>query len=214
MKNKVVIVDDHLLFSRGLSSLINSFEDYEVIFTFKNGAELVDKFTSGLDMPDIILLDVNMPIMNGIATMKWLKKYKPTAKVITISMEDDEKIIISMIRNGAKGYLLKDTEPVILKTALDTVLKKGYFHTELVTTSLMHALDNDKTATKIELKDREIELLKLVCEEKTYKEIADLMFLSPKTIDNYRQDLFVKLGVKNRIGMVIYAVKHGIYAIE
>lgn len=215
MKNKVIIVDDHLLFSRGLGSLINSFDNYEVIFTFKNGAELVDKFSAGLKIPDIILLDVRMPIMDGIATMKWLKKYKPSAKVISISMENDEKTVIAMIRNGAKGYLLKDTEPAILQKALDTVLEKGYFHTELVTSSLMHALDdNDNGSSKIELKERELELLKLACEEKTYKEIAAEMCLSPKTVDNYRQDIFEKLGVKNRIGMVIYAVKHGIYVIE
>ncbi len=214
MKNKVIIVDDHTLFTRALGSLIDTFPEYEVQFTFNNGSELVDKFAAGLAVPAIILLDVKMPIMDGIATMKWLKKYKPEAKVISISMEDDEKTIISMIRNGAKGYLLKDTEPALLKTALDTVLAKGYYHTELVTNSLMNALDNDKIKLDtVEIKARELEFLKLACEEKTYREIATQMCLSPKTVDNYRHILFEKLGVKNRIGLVIYAVKNGIFIV-
>ncbi len=214
MKNKVIIVDDHTLFARGLGSLIDTFAEYEVQFTFTNGSELVDKFSAGLEIPAIILLDVKMPIMDGVATMKWLKKYKPEAKVLSISMEDDERTIITMIRNGAKGYLLKDTEPAILKTALDTVLAKGYYHTELVTNTLMHALDDEHLEVNtVELKERELEFLKLACEEKTYKEIAMQMCLSPKTIDNYRHVLFEKLGVKNRIGLVIYAVKNGIYSI-
>ncbi len=211
MKHNVIIVDDHLLFARGLAGLINTFDEYEVLFTLKNGAELVDKFGSGMVIPGIILLDVNMPIMDGVSTMKWLKKYKPEAKVIAISMEDDEETILNMIRNGAKGYLLKDTEPVLLKQALDTVLEKGYFHTELVTNSLMHALDSDDEDIKIvEFNEKELEFVKLACKENTYKEIAEIMCLSPKTIDNYRQNVFDKIGVRNRIGMVIYAIKNKI----
>jgi len=216
MKNKIIIVDDHTLFARALGGLIDSFAEYEVQFIFNNGAELVDKFTAGLAVPEIILLDVKMPIMDGISTMKWLKKYKPTAKVISISMEDDETTILSMIRNGAKGYLLKDTEPSIFKKALDTVLKKGYYHTELVTNSLTQALKNETNTTESNrfLKDREIEFLKLLCEEKTYREIATAMVLSPKTIDNYRESLFNKLKVRSRIGLVIYAIKNNIYTIR
>jgi len=211
MKNKVIIVDDHTLFARSLGSLIDTFPEYKVQFTFNNGSELVDKFSAGLEVPAVILLDVKMPIMDGLTTMKWLKKYKPTARVISISMEDDETTIINMIRNGAKGYLLKDTEPAILKKALDTVIEKGYFHTELVTNSLMRALDQDNNDSKtIEIKERELEFLKLACEEKTYREIAEDMCLSPKTVDNYRHVLFEKLGVRNRIGLVIYAVKNRI----
>jgi DNA-binding NarL/FixJ family response regulator len=106
---------------------------------------------------------------------------------------------------------LKDTEPVLLKQALDTVLEKGYFHTELVTNSLMHALDSDDEDIKIvEFNEKELEFVKLACKENTYKEIAEIMCLSPKTIDNYRQNVFDKIGVRNRIGMVIYAIKNKI----
>ena len=210
MKNEVIIVDDHLLFARSLASLVNSYDEYTVKHTFKNGSELVDKFSSGMRLPAIILLDVNMPVMDGLATMKWLKKYKPEAKVLALSMEDDEFTILSMLRNGAKGYLLKDIQPVLLKTALDTVIKQGFFHTPQVTTTLMNSLNENNEKEKIVLKENEIRFIKLACEEKTYKEIAEEMCLSPKTIDGYRQHLFNILHIKNRIGLVMYAIKNGL----
>ena len=211
--NEVIIVDDHLLFARSLASLVDSYDDYTVKFTFQNGSELVDKLSAGMKLPAIILLDVKMPVMDGIATMKWLKKYQPDAKVLALSMEDDEQTILSMLRNGAKGYLLKDIQPTLLKKALDTVVEQGYFHTEQVANTLMKSLNNDTKNKEIQLKENEIRFIKLACEEKTYKEIADEMFLSPKTIDGYRQHLFEILRVKNRIGLVMYAIKHKIVEI-
>ncbi len=209
--HEVIIVDDHLLFARSLASLVDSYDEYTVKFTFRNGSELVDKLAAGMALPAIILLDVNMPIMDGIATMKWLKKYHPDAKVLALSMDDDEQTILSMLRNGAKGYLLKDIQPSLLKKALDTVLEQGYFHTEQVVNTLMKSLNDDaKKNDRIQLKENEIRFIKLACEEKTYKEIADEMFLSPKTIDGYRQHLFEILEVKNRIGLVLYAIRNGI----
>lgn len=215
MKNhEVIIVDDHLLFARSLASLVDSYEEYSVKFTFQNGSELVDKLALGMPLPAVILLDVKMPVMDGIATMKWLKKYQPAAKVLALSMEDDEHTVLSMLRNGAKGYLLKDIQPVILKKALDTVIDQGYFHTEQVTKTLMKSLNDDGLdSSEVKLKENEITFIKLACEEKTYKEIAEEMFLSPKTIDGYRQHLFEILGVKNRIGLVMYAIKHKIVEI-
>jgi len=214
MNNDVIIVDDHTLFARSLANLIDTFPEYQVKFTFKNGAELVDKLAAGMKLPAIILLDVKMPVMDGIATMKWLKKYQPDAKVLALSMEDDEKTILSMLRNGAKGYLLKDIHPTMLKKALDTVLSQGYFHTAEVTSTLMNSLNDETNSNKqIQLKENEIRFIKLACEEKTYKEIADEMFLSPKTIDGYRQHLFEILDVKNRVGLVMYAIKNKIVKI-
>jgi len=212
--NSVIIVDDHVLFARSLASLINTYPEYEVVNSFNNGAELVDRLSSGMELPSIILLDVKMPVMDGISTMKWLKKYQPFAKVIALSMEDDEQTILSMLRNGAKGYLLKDTQPDLLKLAIDTVLSQGYFHTEIVTHTLMNAMHgNIEIEKEYDLKEPELKFLKLACEEKTYKEIADEMMLSPKTIDGYRQNLFDKLNIKNRTGLVIFALKHKIIEI-
>lgn len=211
MKHEVIIVDDHLLFARSLAGLVDSYEEYFVKHTFKNGSELVDKFSSRMKTPAIILLDIKMPVMDGVATMKWLKKYHPEAKVLALSMEDNEETVLDMLRNGARGYLLKDIQPVFLKKALDTVIEQGFFHTESVTRTLMNSLNEstDQEAT-VELKENELVFLKLACEEKTYREIADEMFKSPKTIDGYRQHLFEILGVRNRIGLVMYAIRNGI----
>ncbi|HIP49108.1 MAG TPA: response regulator transcription factor [Lutibacter sp.] len=212
MQHEIIIVDDHLLFARSLAGLIDSYEEYTVKHTFTNGSELVDKFSSGMKLPAIILLDINMPIMDGIATMKWLKKYQPKAKVLALSMEDNEQTVLAMLRNGAKGYLLKDIQPVLLKKALDTVIEQGFFHTQEVTKALMKSL-NSENEEIVELKDVELQFMRLACEEKTYKEIADIMCKSHKTIDGYRQHLFEILEVKNRIGLVMYAIKNGIVEI-
>ncbi len=207
---RVIIVDDHKLFAHSLEHLVNDFNDYAVVDTFSNGAELVEKLSSGMENPHVILLDVKMPIMDGIATMKWLKKYRPFVKVIVLSMEDEETTVLSMIKNGAKGYLLKDIEPDLLKKALDTVVNDGYFHTDIVTLALMHNLDDEPKKLKFDLKDKELQFIQLACEEKTYKEIADEMMLSPKTIDGYRQHLFELFKVKNRIGLMIFAIKNNL----
>ena len=212
MQHEIIIVDDHLLFARSLAGLIDSYEEYTVKHTFTNGSELVDKFSSGMKVPAVILLDINMPIMDGIATMKWLKKYQPNAKVLALSMEDNEQTVLAMLRNGAKGYLLKDIQPILLKKALDTVIEQGFFHTQEVTNTLMKSLNSD-TEDSVQLKDNELQFIKLACEEKTYKEIADIMCKSHKTIDGYRQHLFEILEVKNRIGLVMYAIKNGIVEI-
>lgn len=211
MKHEIIIVDDHLLFARSLAGLIDSYKGYTVKHTFTNGSELVDKFSSGMQVPAVILLDINMPIMDGIETMKWLKKYQPKAKVLALSMEDNEQTILAMLRNGARGYLLKDIQPVLLKKALDTVIEQGFFHTEQVTRTLMNSLMEDSNDSDIiQLKDNELQFIKLACEEKTYKEIAEEMCKSPKTIDGYRQHLFEVLEVKNRVGLVMYAIRNGI----
>jgi DNA-binding NarL/FixJ family response regulator len=206
---RVIIVDDHKLFARSLAQLINDFNEYEVVETLSNGSELVEKLSSGMENPHVILLDVKMPIMDGIATMKWLKKYRPFVKVIALSMEDEETTVLSMIKNGAKGYLLKDIEPELLKKALDTIVNDGYFHTDIVTYALMHNLEEeDPIKIKFNLKENELKFIQLACEEKTYKEIADEMILSIKTIDGYRQHLFELFKVKNRIGLMIFAIKN------
>ncbi len=208
--NKIVIVEDHILLSQAISSLVNSFNNFEVLYLCKNGKELVTKLKTPSNIPDVVLMDVNMPIMNGIETTKYLKDNYPGVKVMALSVEEDEDIIIKMLKAGAKGYLLKDVEKSILETALNEVINNGYYHTKDVSNILIHTLDEDYKNTKKQLKEREIEFIKHVCTELTYKEIAGKMFLSPKTIDGYRDSLFCKLEVKNRIGLVIYAIKNKI----
>jgi DNA-binding NarL/FixJ family response regulator len=156
-------------------------------------------------------MDMNMPIMDGAETTYWLNKNYPNIKVLALSMDDDENSILKMIRNGAKGYLLKDIHPDILIEALNSVLEEGFYHTKRVSDTLVNSLHTEtKKNTKNENQEREIEFLKLASTEMTYKEVASVMNLSPKTIDGYREQLFKKLGVKNRVGLVIYAIKNGI----
>ncbi|WP_294965455.1 response regulator transcription factor [uncultured Flavobacterium sp.] len=208
-KKKILIVDDHLLFSQSLELLIKSFGDYDVIERFENGKVFIDYLEEHNSIEvDLILLDVNMPVLDGLSTMKWLKDNRPDLKVIALSVNDDEEIIIKMITNGAKGYLLKDTSPEIFKEAIECVVEKGFYFTELVSGMLINKVNSDNK--KISLKEKEIVFIKHACTEMTYKEIASEMCLSPKTIDGYRESLFDKLEIKTRIGLVLYAIKHKI----
>jgi DNA-binding NarL/FixJ family response regulator len=211
-KIKIVIIDDHLLFSQSLSHLISTFKEFKVIGNYGNGKEFVSSFSKEeVEQPDIVLLDVNMPIMDGIETMKWIKENHSELKVLALSVNDDEETIMKMITNGAKGYLLKDTHPSAFKDALLEVYHKGFYYTEMISGLLINKLGNHDS--KIILKEREVEFIKLACTEKTYKEIADGMCLSPKTIDGYREHLFQKLEIKTRIGLVLYAIKNKIVCV-
>lgn len=206
--NSIAIVDDHLLFAGSLEKLINTFQGFNVLFHAKNGSDLQQQLKATQTIPEIILLDINMPVMDGFETVKWLTEHHPEVKVLALSMEDDEQTILKMLRNGAKGYLLKDIHPDKLKEALEEVIDKGYYHSDKVAATLLHSLHPSRDQKEITLKENEKIFLKLACSEMTYKEIAEVMNLSPKTIDGYRQDLFHKLDVKNRVGLVIYALKN------
>lgn len=208
---KIVIVDDHVLFSQALRGLIDDFKDIKVIGQFKNGKELQDHCENCKELPDVILMDVQMPIVDGVEATKWMKKNYPEVKILALTTSDEEKVIIQMLRAGAKGYLLKDIHPSVLHKAIIETAEKGYYYTEQVTETLLHANEIEtKKLDKVILKPREIELLGYAAQELTYKEIAAKMFLAPKTIDGYRERLFEKLDVKSRVGLVLYAIKEGL----
>jgi DNA-binding NarL/FixJ family response regulator len=213
-KTNVVLVDDHKLLRNGLAGLIMSIKNYTVLFEADNGKDFLQKL-SVENLPEIVLMDINMPEMDGYDTTAWLKKNYPTVKVLALSMYDNEESIIRIIKCGARGYILKDMEPSEFKVALDTLCKRGYYYSEMVADKLMHAVNlmddnHERSRTLTSLNDREMEFIKLACTQMTYKEIADKMFLSARTIDGYRDDLFQKLGLKNRVGLVLYAIKNGI----
>jgi DNA-binding NarL/FixJ family response regulator len=205
----IIIVDDHLLFSQALNGLVSNFKEFNVLTVLGNGKELVNYLSENSSKPQIVLMDIQMPIMNGIEATKWLKENHPEIKVLALSMECDESTILAMLRAGAKGYLLKDIHPDILYHAINEVNSKGFYYTEIVTNSLLNTIENPSNKETF-LKERELEFLKLTCTENTYKQIADIMCLSPKTIENYREALFAKLNVKTRIGLVLYAIKEKI----
>jgi len=216
-KIKVALADDHVLLRKGLAGVVDSFGDYEVLFEADNGNHFIEQIKKNGE-PSLVLMDINMPQMDGYATAQWLKQHHPLVNVIALSMYDNENAIIRMFKAGAKGYILKDSEPPELKKALDSVHQKGYYYSELVTGRLIHSINKMDDAHSdvkhlIELNDRELDFLKLACTEMTYKEIAEKMFLSPRTIDGYRDALFEKLQLKTRVGLVMYAIKNGIVTI-
>ncbi len=209
MKKTIIIVDDHTLFAQSLQGLVNSLQEYEVIKVLKNGQELVDYFNANNKRPDVLLLDIRMPVKDGIATMLWLKENFPDQKTLALTMELDEEIIIKMIKFGCRGYLLKDIDPEEFLYALESVFTSGYYFSD----EIVEMLDNPASRNYGNLTAREMEFLNYACSEKTYKEVAEEMNLSPKTIDGYRESLFEKLQVKNRVGMVLFAVKHKIVSL-
>lgn len=213
IQHSVVIVDDHTLLSQAIQTMVNTFDRFEVLYTCKNGKELVEKFSdSQNNIPDVVLMDINMPIMNGIETTEWIHKTHPKVNVMALSVEDDDKTVLKMLKAGAVGYLLKDTEKSILEKALIEIVDNGFYHTKNVTNLLLKSITGD-VEEEIIFKDKEIIFIKLACTELTYKEIANEMNLSPKTIDGYRDILFTKLNVKNRVGLVMYAIKNKIYTL-
>lgn len=210
-KINIIIVDDHNLFSQALKGLIEDDKNFKVVTQLSNGKELQEYCSTCVKSPDIILMDIQMPIINGIDATIWLKENHPEIKVLALTMEDDETTILKMIRAGAKGYLLKDIHPSVLHDAIIQTHTKGFYYTEQVSDTLLHAHEiESKPLHKVDLNDRELELLGYAAQELTYKQIAEKMFLSPKTIDGYREKLFVKLDVKSRIGLVLYAINEGI----
>ncbi|MDN3724059.1 response regulator transcription factor [Aequorivita sp. SDUM287046] len=206
-KHTIAIVDDHSLFAGSLEKLINSFANFQVLFHAKNGLELQERFKRETILPDVVLLDINMPVMDGFETAEWLMVNHPKIKTLALTMEDDEQKILKMLRKGAKGYLLKDIHPEILNHALEELMEKGFYHSEKVSDTLLHSVTPDEEMALIDLRENELTFIQLACSEMTYKEIADIMGLSPKTIDGYRHDLFSRLKIKNRVGLVIFALK-------
>lgn len=211
MIKTVAVVDDHTLLSQAIGEMIDSFDAFKTLHTSKNGRDLLDKLKLPSQCPDIILMDVNMPILNGIETTKILSQDYHDIPVLALSIEEDEAVVLQMLRAGAKGYLIKDTRKEILEKALFETIENGFYHTNTVTNLLMNHLIQDKKDENWGLKERELEFIQFACSDMTYKEIADKMFLSPKTIDNYRDAVFTKLNVRNRIGMVLFAIKNGLF---
>jgi len=213
----IVLVDDHSLLRNGLAELVKS-QGHTVLFEADNGKDFLANLDTKL-LPDIVLMDINMPEMDGFETAQWIKANHPEIKVLALSMYDNETSIIRMLKCGAKGYILKDSEPAELKAAIHALMDKGFYYSDLVSGKLMHAInklddESDGLKSLVPLNDRETEFLKYSCSELTYKEIADKMFVSPRTIDGYRDALFEKLHVKTRVGLVMYAIRNGVVNIN
>jgi two-component system, NarL family, invasion response regulator UvrY len=213
-KIMVAVADDHTLLRSALARLIGSFENYAILFEAGNGQEVKDKLSKHI-IPDVMLLDVNMPDIDGYETAKWIYKNFPQVKILALSMFSDENTIIRMLKLGAKGYIMKNAEPEELNEALDSVVKKDFYLSEFISGKIISGLHKniDMPDEPVSLTDKEKEFLQHVCSELTYKDIAVKMYVSPRTVDDYRNSLFEKLKVKSRVGLVLYAIRHGLVEI-
>lgn len=215
MKARLALIDDHVMLRNGLANLLAE-AGYEIVFQASNGKRLQEKISAAAALPHVVLMDITMPEMDGFESTLWLKKNHPSVKVLALSMLDDESSIIKMLRNGAKGYVLKDSDPEELEKAIDAIIRQGYYHSEMVSSKLIHAMNNlDEKASlaeagKISLSEKEIEFLRLACTDLSYKEIAGKMDVSPRTVDGYRDALQEKLDCKGRIGLAMWAIRNGI----
>ncbi len=201
----VVVVDDHHLLCQAIGGLVQGFQKFRVLYLCNNGQELLNKFQNPKNIPDLVLMDIKMPILNGIETAERLKIEYPNVSVLALSVEEDEYTILKMLQAGAKGYLLKDTKKEILEKALLDIMKMGSYSSKTVT-KIVLASKEKNISTVIKKKEREF--IKLACTDLSYKEIAETMSCSYKTVEGYRDSLYKKLGIKNRIGLMLFAIKN------
>lgn len=209
----IALVDDHALLRNGLATLVKNL-GHTVLLEAHNGKDFISKLSSS-PLPDLVLMDINMPEMDGYDTTQWLRENHPKVLVMALSMYDTEGAILRMMKCGARGYILKDSEPAELQEALESLFARGYYYSDLVNDKIIDALNNidgntNEIKSLVQLTEKESEFLKLACTELTYKEIAEKMHLSPRTIENYRDALFDKLNIKTRIGLAMFAVKNGL----
>jgi DNA-binding NarL/FixJ family response regulator len=211
MENKlnIAVVDDHSLFRNGMVKLIQSLSNqFKVVSEAGNGQEFLNtlKFS---DEPDVVLLDISMPILDGFGTAEVMQKEYPNIHVLVISMNDDELSLIRMLKLGVKGFIGKDIEPEHLKKAIESVGRGDFYHTEQITNHLLSSINGSKGESCLnELTKNELKFIELACSEDSYKDIAACMCLSPRTIDGYRDAVFSKLNIKSRVGLVMYAIKN------
>lgn len=212
---KVIIADDHVLYRAGVKTALSAKKDVKVIAEADNGMHLLNMLK--MVPVDVILLDIQMPIMDGITALPEIKKLYPHVKVIMLTMMDDHSMITKLMEIGANSYLTKTSDSEIIYEAIKTCFEQEYYFNSLTNKALLTNLKqkNDITPQKLmqqeaQLNEKEMLILKLMCEEKSTKEIADIVELSPRTVEAIRDKLKVKTGAKSTAGLIMYAVKHNI----
>lgn len=209
MKIKIAIAEDHDLVRQGIVRLLSD-SSYDIVAESRNGRELFLAIENNL--PDIVLMDIHMPEMDGIMTTARLTEVYPHVRVIALTALDDETNTIRMLKAGARAYLLKSSTSKQLFQAIEEVITKGYQFSEIVSGKLVQSLNNDfdnpETGLALQLTEREIEYIKYLCSELTNKEIADKMCISPRTAEGWSKSLCQKLNVRSRIGLVLFAYRN------
>ncbi|MEO6136242.1 MAG: response regulator transcription factor [Ginsengibacter sp.] len=211
----VALIDDHKIFCDSLAGLINDFDGFKALWCVQDGRKAIELLQDANNLPDIILLDIVMPAMSGIEVAKWLFENRKEIKVLALTMEEDDKSVIQMLKYGVKGYLLKSIGSEELQTALEQVVKNGFYYTPIITGIIYRDVKEKIIKSDVqELTKREIELLEYLCTDMSYAEISRKVFLSESTIDSYRARLFEKFEVKNRIGLILQAVRLGLVTLK
>ncbi len=213
MDTTVAIVDDHRMLAQAMADLVNRFDGYSVLFCADNGRDLLQKIAEKA-LPDLVLLDVNMPVMNGTETAAAIRDRHPSVKILALSMVDDDETVVQMMQNGARGYLLKASQPDELLLAMNEVRDRGMYNTGFLTERLLTQLGRPTTpppppSPAHRLNSRELTFVKMACSELTYVEIADKMCVSTRTVDGYREAVFEKLNVRTRVGLAMLAMRTG-----
>ncbi len=214
-KIKIALVDDHILLRDALAGVISNFDNYLVIIKADNGQDLIHQLRCS-PLPDLIILDINMPLMDGYETARWIKENLPQINTIILTMFDSEIALIRLLQMGVKAFLKKDVHPRELQVAIDSVVETGFYYSQTSSGKLANVFRNPSrnfSTHPVTLTDNEITFLKLSSSEMTYKEIARQMYVSPRTVDNYRDSLFDKLGVKSRVGLAMFAIRNGIVSL-
>ncbi|MEJ7769654.1 MAG: response regulator transcription factor [Chitinophagaceae bacterium] len=209
---KVAIADDHALFRTGVRTALSQKKDIDLIAEADNGMQLLSQLKH--IEPDVILLDIQMPVMDGITALPEIRKLYPSVKIIILSMYNDHIMISKLMEIGANSYLTKNSDSETIYEAIKTCYEQEFFFNDLTNKALLSGLRNRRMESTIteetNLSEKELRILKLMCEEKTTKEIADIVDISPRTVEAIREKLKVKTGARSMAGLVMYAVKHGI----
>ncbi|RYY09903.1 MAG: response regulator transcription factor [Chitinophagaceae bacterium] len=214
----VALIDDHELMRNGLQGIVNGFDGYCVTLQAVNGKDFIEQVKKN-NKPAIALVDITMPVMNGYDTAAWIKKNLPDTRILALSMLDNESAVIKMLKNGASGYVLKDSKPSHLLQALNAVRDSGFFMNDMVNSRVIHYLNSSEENSKhksllANITDREAEFLVHAATEMSYKEIAENMKVSPRTVEGYRDSLFFKLDLKTRVGLVMFGIRNGLIQIS
>lgn len=213
MKIKVGLVDDQQLFLKSLSILIGTFSGFEVAIEAVSGKDLIQRLTGASEKPDILLVDVSMPVMDGVELVTWLTDNHPEIRTVALSMKDDDNSILGMLRAGCCAYLIKDIHPLELEKALNEVYTRGYYNGDSANINYRRLILKANEEAALALSDREQQFLKLACSDLTYKEIAASMSLSERTVDGYREALFGKFNVRSRVGMALEALRRNVVSL-
>jgi DNA-binding NarL/FixJ family response regulator len=222
MEHDVALVDDHHLMRSGLAATVNGLGGYRVALEAGNGRELVEALEimqrNAMPLPVIAVVDLNMPVMDGYATIAWLREHAPTVLPLALTFDAADDALVKSVRAGARGFLLKNTRPAVLKTALDSLMLTGYYYTDQTHQAMQEhptlrtRQEREREAILDQITPREMEFLLLVCDpqEFTYEQMADRMGIHRRSVDNHRINLFEKFSIKSKTGLVLFALRWGI----